>query len=84
VILARVVGWCSSCWRVRGGGGRGVLKIINGAMIFYAELEVMLGLGISDRINVIVGALIFALWEEGDGRGEGSRSFRVLRVFLIW
>ena len=50
VILRGVVGRFSRCWRVSGGAGHH-LRISIRAIIFYAELVVMLGFGISDRIN---------------------------------
>ena len=49
------------------GGGGHHLRISTRAIVFYAELVVMLGFGISDRINAIAGALIFAVSEAGGG-----------------
>ena len=47
---------------MRGGEGYH-LRIITRAIVFCVELVVMLGFGISDRINAIAGALIFAVSE---------------------
>jgi len=62
VIFGGVVGRFSRCWRMRGGPGNH-LRIITRAIVFYAELVVMLGFGISDRINAIAGALVLAVSE---------------------
>ena len=67
-IFGGVVGRFSRCWKVRGSGRGGAghhLRIITRAIGFYAEIVVMLGFGISDRINAIAGALIFAVSEVG-------------------
>ena len=50
-----------------GGGGRYHPRIITKAIVFYVELVVMLGYRMSDRINAIAGALIFAVSEGGVG-----------------
>ena len=66
VIIGGVVGRCSCCWKVR-GGGRYHPRIMTKAIVFYVELVVMLGYRISDRINAIAGDLIFAVSEGGVG-----------------
>ena len=66
VIIGGVVGRCSCCWKVGVGGGYH-LRIITRAIVFCVELVVVLGFGISNRINAIAGALIFAVSEGGGG-----------------
>ena len=46
-----------------GGGAGHHLRIITRAIVLYAGLVVMLGFGISDRINAIAGALVLAVSE---------------------